>query len=302
MAESAVKYAYFPGCLDDDFTREGYVATKKVAEKIGVKLVEIPEFSCCGAGVVRDSDDSAEIFLNARNFALAEQKNLDIVTTCGTCLLAMSRAKAKLDEDKALRSEINEQLAEFGLKYSGKVWIKHWLWVLGDEIELKSFASKPLKKIRVAPYYGCHILRPSKLLRKQEPDNPETFEKIISAIGAEAVDYKERKDCCGFHGIFANSSASLKSSGKILEAIEGKADCISTVCSFCHCMLDALQPEARKASGLKENSIPVLHLSQLVGLALGIPSSELGLNRNVSSVNALLEKTGNTPNSKTAKK
>lgn len=292
MAETFLKYAFFPGCLADNVAREQYIATKKTAEKIGLKLVEIPEFSCCGAGVIGESSEWTEIALNARNFALAEEKNLDIVTTCSTCLMTMSKAKAKLDEDRSLKNEVNRQLGEFGLKYYGKIWIKHWLWVLADEIELPAFVKTPLK-IRVAPFYGCHILRPSKFLRQAEPDNPQTFEKIIAALGAEPIEFKEKKECCGFHALFANESNSMRSSGRIIENAEGKADCIATVCPFCHCMLDALQPEVRKANKLNEkNELPVLHLSQLVGLSLGISPKELGLDKNIANTKKLLEKMG----------
>lgn len=278
------KYAFFPGCLDDNVTREQYVATKKVAEKIGIKLFEFPEFSCCGSGAVRDANEFAELALNARNFAIADEKDLDIVTTCSTCLMTMSRAKARLDSDKKLKSEINEQLAEFGLLYSGKIWVKHWLWVLADEINLKPLIEKPLDKLRVAPFYGCHLLRPSKFLWKQEPDNPKTFEKLIETLGAKPIEFPEKKDCCGFHSLFANELNSLKLSGKILGGAEKRADCIVTACPHCHFMLDALQTEARKASGLnKKTLLPVIHLSQLVGLALGIPAKELGLDNNIST-------------------
>lgn len=278
------KYAFFPGCLDGNVTREQYSATRKVADKIGIKLFEFPEFSCCGSGVMRDSNEFAELALNARNFALADAKDLDIVTTCSTCLMTMSRAKARLDEDRQLKSEINEQLAEFGLSYSGKIWVKHWLWVLADEINLKPLIEKSLANLRVAPFYGCHLLRPSKFLWKQEPNNPQTFEKLVETLGAKPVKFPEKKDCCGFHSLFANEANSLKLSGRILKSAELKADCIVTACPHCHFMLDALQPEARKANNLNEkNMLPVIHLSQLVGLALGIPPKELGLDKNIST-------------------
>ncbi|MEM3030626.1 MAG: CoB--CoM heterodisulfide reductase iron-sulfur subunit B family protein [Candidatus Micrarchaeia archaeon] len=285
-----IRYAFFPGCMADNVTSEQKNAARLVAQKVGIELVDFPEFSCCGARVIRDKSEEAELALNARNFAYAEEAGLDMVTICSTCLITMSKANHRLKNDARLRKEINSKLSEFDLAYKGNVRVKHFLWVLADEIDLRKFVARPLRGIRAAPFYGCHILRPSEVLEKKEGEKPSSFEKVIRALGATPVSYEEMFRCCGFHTALTGRATSVRLAGKAVESAAGeRADVLVTPCPFCHVMLDAYQEDARRQLAFSAH-IPVLHLEQLVGLALGLPPKELGLDRNVESVEKLLAK------------
>ncbi|MEM4389186.1 MAG: CoB--CoM heterodisulfide reductase iron-sulfur subunit B family protein [Candidatus Micrarchaeia archaeon] len=285
-----IRYAFFPGCMADNVTSEQKNAARLVAQKVGIELVDFPEFSCCGARVIRDKSEGAELALNARNLAYAERAGLDMVTICSTCLITMSKANHALKNDARLRKEINSKLSEFGLAYKGNVKVKHFLWVLADEIELRKFVTRPLRGVRAAPFYGCHILRPSEVLEKKEGEKPSSFEKVIRALGATPISYEEMFRCCGFHTALTERATSVRLAGKAIESAAGKrADVLVTPCPFCHVMLDAYQEDARRQLAFGAR-IPVLHLEQLVGLALGLPPKELGLHRNVESVEKLLAK------------
>jgi len=285
-----MRYAFFPGCMADNVTSEQGKAARLVAAKLGVELVDFPEFSCCGARVVRDWSEEAEIALNARNFAYAEQAGLDILTICSTCLVTMSKANQRLKADGELRGRINKMLAEFGLRYNGGVRVRHFLWMLADEVRLEDFVVRRLRGVRAAPFYGCHILRPSEVLERKEGERPSSFEKVIRAIGATPVSYEEMLRCCGFHTALVERRTSVRLAGRAVEgAADAGADVLVTPCPFCHVMLDAYQEDERRELGFGAR-IPVLHLEQLVGLALGLSQQELGLNRNVEGVGGLLAK------------
>ena len=184
----------------------------------------------------------------------------------------MAQANKVLQEDAELLKRINQKLGEEGLHYSGKVRVKHFLWILLDDIGLdllQRMVTHPLKNLRIAPFYGCYILRPSSALNYDDPNNPDSLEKIIKILGGEPVDYEGRNKCCGFPVILENPALGLGMSGKRLEeAKNANTDAMVTPCPLCHMNLDLQQERAGKQVGIKFN-LPVLHLPQLVGLAMG---------------------------------
>ncbi len=271
-----MRFAYYPGCNSETVTKENLTATKKIAEKLGIQLIEFREFSCCGAAHLNEKNPKFNLAINARNFALAEGHGLDILTTCSTCLYAMRKAKYTLDNDKKSRKEIDEQLRIFGLEYKGKIEITHLAWVLNSKEILKKLKEKiknPVK-LRIAPFYGCHSIRPSKYLGF-ESKNPASLENLIKAVGGMPVDYGSRLKCCGFHTLLTNRYASERMNGSnIKDAIEAKAELIVTACPLCYVQLKLFQDESLRLAGCKKR-IPVMHLSQLIGLALGLSNEEL---------------------------
>ncbi len=282
------KYAFYPGCAAKGASKELYESTVAVAEKLGIELVELPQFSCCGAGVLEEVKEAVDLAVNARNLAYAEKEGLDIVTVCSTCLLVLRRTKYLLDNDEDLKKEVNEILSEAGLEYKGSVDVKHFHWVLLEEFGeegLKERVVKPLSGMKVYPYYGCHTVRPESVLGFEPSENPQSLEKIIRALGAEPASGERRLECCGFHAFWPAPKMSLKLTGlNLLDAKKCGADCITTPCPLCHMNLDANQSRALKEVG--ENfKMPVLHVPQLVGLALGIDPKKLGLHRNIIPVN-----------------
>ena len=282
------KYAFYPGCAAKGAAKELYESTVAVAQELNLELIELPQFSCCGAGVLEEVREAVDLVVNARNIAYAEREGLDVVTVCSTCLLVLKRTKYLLDNDRELKAKVNELLSEVGLEYKGKSEIKHFHWVLLEELgddELSKRVKKPLTGLKIYPYYGCHTVRPYEILKFEPSENPNSLERIIRALGAEPVLGKRNLECCGFHAFWPAPKISMKLTGMNLkDAKDSGADCMVTPCPLCHMNLDANQKRALKEIG--ENfQIPVLHLPQLVGLALGIEPKKLGIQRNIVPVN-----------------
>lgn len=281
-----MKYALFPGCVLEGAAREAYIATLKVAEVLGLQLTEIEGWTCCGASHVQDVNATAALAVNARNIALAEQMGLPLLTVCNTCTLMLRKAKDELDSGK--KAEINKLLSSSGIQYQGTSEVSHLLWVLVRDYgldELRKKVTTPLNGLKVAGYYGCHILRPPRIMNFEDPVIPRSLENLIEALGATPVDFSEKLKCCGFHAVYPAEKDTLKITGQTnLRAVEAGADCIVTPCPLCQMQLDMYQPEG-KAAIKADYNMPVLHLAQLVALALGIPASELGLNRHIVPVN-----------------
>ncbi|CAE10931.1 8-methylmenaquinol:fumarate reductase membrane anchor subunit [Wolinella succinogenes] len=274
------EFAFFPGCVLSQAAIESKKSIEAIAPVLGIKLREIEGWSCCGASQAQCVDPLATLVANARNLALAEQMNLPVLTTCSTCLLMLTRAKAELD--RGAKDQINSFLAKGNMSYQGTSEVTSLLWVLAQNVEeLKSKVKKPLSNLKVAVFYGCHSLRPEKDLGFESSTNPTSFETIVKALGAQVVPFEKRLNCCGFHAVYpAESSAMKMTSGIINTAAKSEAHCVVTPCPLCQMQLDIYQEDAQKIAKSKER-VPVLHLSQLVGLALGIPAKELGLNHNV---------------------
>jgi succinate dehydrogenase / fumarate reductase cytochrome b subunit len=224
--------------------------------------------------------------LNARTFSIAEKQNLDIVTICSTCQGTLKKTEAHLNEDEEYKKKVNDILDEGGHQYNGKTRIKHFANILATEegmARLKERIKRPLTGLKVAAFYGCYVLRPSENSDFENPDNPTGMEDIFAALGATPVYYPSRIKCCGFPIVMMNKPASLDMSGNaLLDAIDHGADVVATGCPLCHLSLDSYQPEI-KILQKKNNSIPVLHLPQLVALALGYSPNELGMDKHIVS-------------------
>jgi succinate dehydrogenase / fumarate reductase cytochrome b subunit len=288
-----MKYAYFPGCVGQDSCNELDVSTKLVADALGIEIVELEEATCCGAGFVQDVDYDLALTLNARTFAIAEKRGLDILTVCSTCQFNLDRSNQELKENPEKLAEVNKMLADVGLRYNGKVEIKHLLWVLVNEVglaEIQRRVKVDLSDLNIASFYGCQLIRPSTLHEYDDPDRPQFFERLIEALGGTPVDYDERKKCCGFPITFVNEDASMKMNARNMLAAKGKgADIMATSCPLCHINLDMYQGKAEKAAG-ERIDLPILHLPQLVGLAIGIPPERLRIKRHIVSAKQALSK------------
>jgi succinate dehydrogenase / fumarate reductase cytochrome b subunit len=285
-----MKYAYFPGCVGQDSCNELDASTKLISDELGIELVELEDATCCGAGFVQDVNYDLALALNARTLALAERQHLDILTVCSTCQFNLDRANREMTEDPRKLAEVNKMLAEVGLRYNGTVKIKHLLWVLVDEVglaELQSRVKVDLSDLNVASFYGCQLIRPGTLHGYDDPDRPQYFERLIEALGGKPVDYDERKKCCGFPITFVNEDASMRMNAKnMLAAKEKGADVMATSCPLCHINLDMYQGKAEKAAG-QRIELPILHLPQLVGLAMGISPERLRMKRHIVSTKSV---------------
>jgi succinate dehydrogenase / fumarate reductase, cytochrome b subunit len=290
-----MKVAYYKGCLASLSAKELDISTQALAPKVGLELDELEAVTCCGAGDIHEAEPDYYLHLNARILAYAEATGSDtLMTVCNVCTLNLRQANLALQNDEALLARVNENLEAVGAPpYSGGVDVKHLLWLIaeGDGFErLKAAAHKGLKGLKVAPFYGCQILRPSKLLGFEDPDRPHSLEAIIEACGGEAIDYPAKIKCCGFPIIQAREETALGELIQPLEqASEAGADAMVTPCPLCHLSLDAWQSKLKATTG-KDFQMPILHLSQLIGVAAGLEDSELKFKRHVVSVKPVEEK------------
>ena len=289
------RVAYYKGCLASLSAKELDTSTVALARQLGLGLVELQSVTCCGAGDIHEAEPDYYLHLNARILAYAEATGADtLMTICNVCTLNLRQANHQLQHDEGLRARVNENLERVGApRYGGGVDVKHLLWLIaeGDGYErLKEVAHRGLKGLKVAPFYGCQILRPSKLMGFENPDAPWSLEAIIAACGGEAIDYPAKIKCCGFPIIQAREETAL---GELIQpieqALEAGADAMVTPCPLCHLSLDAWQQKLEAATG-KSYQLPILHLSQLVGVAAGLEDSELKFRRHVVSVKPVVEK------------
>jgi succinate dehydrogenase / fumarate reductase cytochrome b subunit len=290
-----VRVAYYKGCLASLSAKELDTSTKALAPKLGLELVELESVTCCGAGDIQQAEPDYYLHLNARILAYAEAAGCEtLLTICNVCTLNLRQANFQIQKDEALLERVNENLRSVGAPpYSGGVDVQHFLWLMsrGEGYEkLKEVAHHGLKGLKIAPFYGCQILRPSKLLGVDDPDKPHTLEAVIAACGGEAIDYPAKVKCCGFPIIAAREELALSELIQPIEqAMEAGADAMVTPCPLCHLSLDAWQQKLAKQTGRKFD-MPILHLSQLVGVAAGLTDSELKFKRHVVSMKPVLEK------------
>ena len=280
-----MKVAYWPGCVSRGFTPELHGAMALVADRLGIELVELDRANCCGAGVIAEHNPELADTLNARTFAMAQKTGLAMMNICSTCQGAQSECQERLDADSAYRAHINEALAAEGLEYQGGISNKNFLWLLIEDYgldRLGALVKRPLAGLRVGPFYGCYVLRPtSRLGFDEHPERDRYLERLIEALGGEAVAYEGSRKCCGFPVITMNRETSLGQAGRhVGDAIDAGADALVTPCPLCHLNLDLQQPDAAKVVG-RDLGLPVLHLPQLVGLALGFEPKELGMGKHV---------------------
>jgi succinate dehydrogenase / fumarate reductase cytochrome b subunit len=291
---AALKYAWWPGCVSKGAAPELYQSTKIVAAAMGIELVELEQATCTGAGVIQEQNPEMADALNARTFALAQQMGLPLMNICSTCQGIESMVADKMKKRPDYLEKVNAILADEGLHYTPGLEIKNFLWVLVEDLGLDKFKSmikRPLTGLRVGPFYGCYILRPSEILGFDDhPGRNQYLEMVIEATGAEAVDYEGKKKCCGFPILTINRENSLKQAGNhIHEAQELGADALVSPCPLCHLNLDAQQPAAKQVTK-HEIDLPILHLPQLIGLALGIEPKGMRLDHHVVSTKKLLAK------------
>ena len=281
-----MKYAFFPGCVSRGGCPELYPATKLICAKLGIELQEMPAASCTGAGVLQEKNELLGDTLNARTFAMAEALDLPILTICSTCQGVMSQANHRL-KDPGYLAKVNGFLADEGLEYKGNARPKHLLWVLIEDIgldKLLSLVTRPLSGTRMAPFYGCYIVRPTDALEFEEhPERQTALERIIETIGATVVDFEGKTRCCGFPILTINERNSMAMVGKhTSEAKDLGADAMITPCPLCHLNLDSFQPKAAAQVG-RPIGMPILHMPQAIGLAMGLSPNDMGLKRHIVS-------------------
>jgi succinate dehydrogenase / fumarate reductase cytochrome b subunit len=289
-----MKVAYWPGCVSRGFTPELHGSMAAVAPLLDIELIPLDRAACCGAGVIAEHNQELADTLNARTFALAQLTDGEMMMNiCSTCQGAQSECQERLDANSEYRDIINGNLAGESLTYEKGLTNKNFLWLLVEEIGLENLKKKikrPLSGLRVGPFYGCYIVRPmDRLGIDDEHPRDRYLHWVIDALGGEVIDYAGVYKCCGFPIITMNKEASLRQAGRHLgDAADAEADCLVVPCPLCHLNLDLQQPLAEKVMG-RELGMPVLHLPQLVGLALGLEPKQLGMSKHVVKPTSVID-------------
>lgn len=292
--ERNLRYALFLGCTVQT-EQYGYEASvREVLPRLGVELVDIPKASCCGYPAFSSVASRGWIYLSARNLALVEELGLDVLALCNGCHLSFVEVKHLLNSNSQLKESINEILAIEGLKYSGKIGITHILELLHDSVglaKLRESVNHPLSGLKLATHPGCHAIRPSKLGRPDDAENPQKLDRLILTIGAETTDYPEKVDCCGSSLAMTSGRTTLSIAGEKLRAVkEHGFDGLVTTCPFCFKVFDGRQRAIGAAIGDRKLEVPVFYYTQLLGLSMGLKPERLGLELNQSPIDSALSK------------
>jgi len=282
-----MKYSYMPGCSLLSTARGYDVSTKAVMKALGQELIELEDWNCCGANAIESVSFLLSLALPARNLALAEQENRDMVTSCSSCFLNHFKVEQRLQREPSMRKKLDEILAAIGLNYQGKVRVRHLPDVIANDIgtgAVKNRVKRQLSGLKVVPYYGCQTVRPYG--EYDGPYLPTSMDNLIEAVGAEPFPYLWKTTCCGGVLMTTEKPIGSKLIGTLINDAKG-ADCIVTVCPMCQMNLDAYQGEISEQTG-GHTHIPVLFLTQLLGLAFGLPDEDLLLNQNIVPISGLL--------------
>lgn len=273
-----VKYAYYPGCSLEK-TQRGYdESVREVFKALGQELIEIDDWNCCGATVYMSVKETVSLAVSARNLALAEKMGMDILAPCSSCFTTLSKTNRVLNSIPEMHKDVNEALSEGGLSYSGKTVVRHPLDILMNDVGIENILAKQKKNLgglKIAPYYGCQIVRPDKTFDDHE--NPVLMDKLFAKCGGDMVYYPMKVRCCGGMLMTTFEETALKLNKELLKcAVENGADIIITTCPLCHFNLEAYQDKINSVYNTSFN-VPILYFTQLLGIVLGIPANKLGL-------------------------
>ena len=274
-----MKYSFFPGCSLDSTANDYLMSTQAVAKALGIQFEELPDWTCCGSSPAHAADKVLAAALPARNLAIAQDLGQDMVVCCAACYGRLAGANLAVAEYPELRAQVAESI---GREYSGGVKVRHFLQVLKEDIglaEIRDMIAKPLGGLKVAAYYGCLLTRPKELCIVDDPEDPQLMEEILSAIGAEPVEWPFKTECCGASFSITRTDTVKRLCREILKmAKESGAECIAVACPLCQTNLDLRQADIEKSTG-EQIGLPVFYFTQLLGMALGLSDKELGIGK-----------------------
>ncbi len=288
-------YALFLGCTIPARQPSYELSARKALTKLGIELVDLPNMTCCAPPPIQSIDLETSLAIAAYNISLAEEADLNILTLCTGCFESLAMTNAMLKEDRNLKEKVNKILSNSDKEFKGSHEVRHYLRSLMDDVgiaRIKEDITKPLAKLKVASFSGCHLLRPSKLLQFDDPERPQIFDNLIEVLGAKSIDYRNKLKCCGglLRG-YADDIALSIAREKIINTTQAGADCISTLCPFCFMTLDMGQL-MMKSKFKEEYNMPILHYTELLALALGFDPKDLALSLHKIKVDKILEKIG----------
>ncbi len=284
-----MKYAYYPGCSAESTARDLHESSLAVAQALGIELKEIPGWSCCGATAAHQTDRALAASLAAANLLLAKEMGLDMVVNCAACYNRSKTANHEVLSSPAMRARVGEAL---GRDYDGSATVRHFVEVLLEDIgleELQRSLKQSLNGLKIACYYGCFLVRPHEVTRFDDPENPTSLDRLVTAMGGESLDWPGKVECCGGGLNLTRTDVTVKLSGSIIDTAHSSgADCIAVACPMCQTSLDLRQKDIEKAAGKRYN-LPILYITQLLGLCLGLPPKDLGLSRLMVEPSAILK-------------
>ncbi len=286
-----MEFALLRCCVTTASLSQYELSTDAVLGKLGVDLVDIKEFNCCGYPI-KNVNFKAHALLSARNLSLAERKNLNITSLCNCCYGSVKHINHLMKEDAAFRKEINAKLEKEGLRYDGGVEVKHLLEIFYEDIgmaHIKELVAKPYSGLKIATHYGCHLIRPDKMVRKADPGATSIFDQLVEISGAESIAWPEQLECCGSPVWGTNDDLSMDlTQRKISDAIESDADYLCVSCPFCQLQFDRVQNTfLSKRNG--NSRLPSILYTQLLGLSLGIDAESLGIHQNEMDVSGIMK-------------
>ena len=282
-----MRYAFFVGCTTLARLGGYELATRRVAERLCVELVDMPGSSCCGTTYLETLDHKTALAVAARNMCIAEEMGMDIVTVCNGCTEVLTRANKELKEDPETRDEVNEVLAEVGKQFKGTVEVKHFVKMLKEDIGLDKINAEvnhPFKGLRVGAHYGCHLLKPSDVMMYDDPEAPTTLDELIDVTGSQSIAYPNKLECCTGPIMGIREEVTWSVGLEKVETVKKYADIMVTACPFCYLTYERCQLMAEESP-----NVPVVHYPQLLGLALGLGYDELGLEMNKIDASGILK-------------
>jgi heterodisulfide reductase subunit B len=290
-----MEFALFLGCTIPARLNQYESSSRAVLEKLGLGLVDIREFNCCGYPL-RNIDLKIFLLSSARNLALAEKKNLNVMTLCKCCYGSLKKADFLMKENASLKKEVNTTLEKEGLKYEGRIEVKHLLSVLHQDIGIEAIKEKiatTFKGLKIATHYGCHALRPSQVVGFDNPVAPSLFDQLVEATGAESIEWAMKLECCGapLWGINDRLSMDLTLK-KLTDGKKSGGDYVCAACPYCHIQFDKVQKMILSQRNVN-HPLPSILYTQLLGLTLGIDRKILGLEMNeipISKIEELLKR------------
>jgi len=289
-ADEKKKFAFFPGCLIPVRYPQMEAAVRKTLPKLGVDIVDLDGFSCCPDPIYFKSYDKlAWLTVAARNLAVAEEAGLNLFTICSGCTATLSETYQQLNANRKLREEVNRRLARVGKKYRGTSTIRHVVTVIRDELGLDTIAAsvvRPLEGLRVAIHYGCHLLKPSHIMKVDDPDDPHILDDMVAALGATPVRHGEWILCCG--KACKHPTAPGEMMHDLLKSVAAvEADVLGVVCPSCFSEFDLGQLVLARRYNDESLKTPAVYFFQLLGLAQGLSLEEVGLHRHKVKAPAL---------------
>lgn len=279
LAAKQLKYALFLGCTIPYREASYEISARKVFRRLGVELVDMPDANCCGLPLDPASHE-VTLALSARNLCLAEQMGLNIITLCTGCATTLRKTNNLLKTDKTMKNEVNGILKQIGMEFKGTIEVKHMVQVLKEDVgyeRIKNSVQKPLTGLKVAEHGGCHLLRPTKIMGWDNPEEPHALHELVELTGAKCLDYLDEAQCCGYTVIAIDDKVALQIAREKLHHVKDVgAQALITVCPSCHLTFDVNQSRIERAFN-ETIALPVIHYTQLLGLAMGLSPDELAM-------------------------